>query len=117
MKKYILLPAVLILIIALPALTYAAELYGKFSSSNPDILLDALVSVKCNNYSRSTNISSDGKYSVRGIPGNQGCYFTITYPDSKYSDSPIVRFNTNRSVVTINAELRLKNNQILVLRR
>lgn len=103
------------LILALPASVNAAELYGKFSSNKSNLLKGASIFVKCDDWQQTVSIGSDGKYNVRGIPGNRGCFFVVKHPN--YNDSPQVRFNTNKSVVTLNAELRLRENRILVLRR
>ena len=103
------------LILTMPALANAAELYGKFSSNKSSLLKGATMFVKCDDWQQTVKIGSDGKYNVRGIPGNRGCFFVIQHP--KYKDSPQVRFNTNKSVVTLNAELRQRDNRILVLRR
>ena len=103
------------LMFTLASTASAAELYGKFSSANRDIFQEAVLFVSCDDWRQSVNIGKDGKYNVRGIPGNRGCFFTVKHP--KFGESPEVRFNTNKSVVTLNAELRVKDNRILVLRR
>jgi hypothetical protein len=115
MKKFVFSFLGVFLIFTLPTIANAAELYGKFSSNNSSLLQGATILVKCDDWQQSVNIGKDGNYNVRGIPGNRGCFFTIKHP--KYGESPEVRFNTNKSVVTLNAELRVKDNRILVLRR
>ena len=115
MRKFTFSSLGIIFLFSLSTASYAAELYGKFSPEKSDILKDAKIIVKCGDWKQSVTIGRDGKYSVRGIPGNRGCFFTIQA--SPYTESAEVRFNTNRSVVTFNADLKLKSNRILVLRR
>ena len=115
MKKFLFASLGAVLLFTLPTVVVAAELYGKFSTNDSSILQGAAIFVRCDDWQQSAGIGRDGKYSVRGIPGNRGCYFTVQHP--KYGESAEIRFNTNKSVITFNAELRLKDNRILVLRR
>jgi hypothetical protein len=115
MKKFLLTTLGIFLLLALSAIANAAELYGQFSASDPAILRGAVIIVQCDEWQRSVSISKHGKYSVRGVPGNRGCFFTIQHPN--FRESAKVGFSTNRSVVTLNAELRIRDNRILVLRR
>ena len=115
MKKFLITSLGAVLLFVLPIAVVAAELYGKFSTNNSSILQSATIFVRCDNWQQSAGIGGDGKYNVRGIPGNKGCYFTVQHP--QYGESAEIRFNTNKSVITFNAELRLKENRILVLRR
>lgn len=101
-----------------PGSVQAAELYGRFFSADPAILAGARIEVTCGSWRESDRgiaIAADGRYVVRAIPGGRGCSFVISHAD--YGESGRVNFNTNRSVVKIDAELRLRGRQILVLRR
>lgn len=109
-------------VLALAAILFAAgagaaELYGRLSSGDRRLVENATIEVVCGDWNTSrapTRIGSDGKYTVRGIPGGRGCYFVIN--SGSYRASSRVNFSTNKSVVRIDGDLRVRDNQILVLR-
>jgi hypothetical protein len=92
-----------------------AELYGTFTAGNSNIFRGAKVEVKCGDWEKMVPVASSGKTNLRGIPDGRGCYLTVHHPD--YRQSPGVQFNTGKSVVTLNAELRIIKNQIILFRR
>ena len=94
-----------------------AELYGRFSSKHANIFDDAEAEVNCGKWEKTESIASNGKVNVRGIPGGRGCYLVIHHPN--YKKSPKIQFSTRKSVVTLNAKIKIrkKDNRIIVLRR
>ena len=92
----------------------AAELKGKITIRGTAIPSGASIQANCGQWNRSTSISKNGRYSLRGIPSKRSCTFTIRFPGAT---SAPVSFSTRKSVVTFNAEIQRARNTLLILRR
>jgi hypothetical protein len=95
----------------------AAELRGRlWGSSGQGVQPGTMVQVTCQgeNPRDPESVAHNGSYSVRGLPPERGCQLTVIVGGAR---SQPVAFNTSRSVVSFNAEVRNYQGRILVLPR
>jgi hypothetical protein len=88
----------------------AAELRGRLSG-----LSGASVNVTCNGGGGSSLLSSDGTYSIMGLPFGKSCSFTVTVSKDK-AESVRIPFNTSRSITIYNGQVKKYGRRILVIR-
>ena len=108
------LAAILVLCLA-PAAAEAAELTGRISLSDETAhqAQDMRVRLACPQYDNAVGVAN-GSYTLRGLPANSACELTVEV--NNLVSKPI-RIQTNASLVRFNAEVRLLDNRLIVLRR
>lgn len=116
MKKNILTILALLICWSITTIAVAAELRGNFfAAKDTSIPKEAKIHVTCGSKTYDETIRPDGSFSVRRLPSRTGCVYRVMFSDSFKSKE--IAFNSGRSVVKINAEIRKYKNLLLIIPR
>ena len=102
------------LVVAVGSHVSAAELKGNMWVKKSKIPSGSTLLVTCGKWTGKTNFTKKGSYSLRRIPSNRSCTLRVTFPNATSAPIP---FGTRKSVVRINAELKLIGKALIILRR
>ena len=113
-KAKIVSVAVILLMMVAVYQVSAAELKGSMWVKKSKLPSGAVLQVTCGKWTGQASFSKSGSYSLRGIPSNRSCTLRVTFPTAT---SAPMSFSTRKSVVRINAEIKLVKNALILLRR
>lgn len=96
----------------------AAEIQGRmWAAKGTNIPGGIEVVVECGNPPpKSVPLARSGRYSLRHLPANRSCRLTVQIKEKSITSAPL-SVHTRKSVVTVNAELRLVRRSLLIFRR
>ena len=113
LKAKIVSVALLLLMMVVVDQVCAAELKGSMWVKKSKIPSGALLQVTCGKWKGESQFHKNGSYSLRRIPSKRSCTLRVKFP--KATSAPIL-FSTRKSVVRIDAEIKLVKNALILLR-
>ena len=113
-KTKIVSVAVILFLMMVVSQVNAAELKGSMWVKKSRIPSGSAMHVTCGKWRGRASFNKNGSYSLRRIPSNRSCTLRVTFPKARSAPIP---FSTRKSVVRINAEIKIVKNALIILRR